>query len=193
ADNIAGLLQASRDVFLNAAAFDFSQTFFRPRGLESERGKVYVNGVEMNKLFNGRPQWSNWGGLNDVQRNQVFSMGMIPMDVGFGGLAGSTNIIMRASKYSGGGRVSYAIANRSYTGRIMGTYNSGETPKGWAYSISLSRRFAQEGYIEGTIYYANAIFFSLGKKFNESHSLNFTSFYTPVIRGKSSANTQELY
>src|SRR5690606_32269716 len=30
-DNVAGLLQASRDVFLNAAAFDSSQTFFRPR------------------------------------------------------------------------------------------------------------------------------------------------------------------
>ena len=33
-DNISGLLQASRDVFLNAAAFDFSATFFRPRGLD---------------------------------------------------------------------------------------------------------------------------------------------------------------
>ncbi len=193
ADNIAGLLQASRDVFMNAAAFDFSQTFFRPRGLDSDRGKVYINGMEMNKLFNGRPQWSNWGGLNDVQRNQVFSMGMTPLDVGFGGLAGSTNIIMRASKYGGGGRVSYAIANRSYTGRVMGTYNSGETPGGWAYSVSLSRRYAQEGYIDGTIYDANAIFISVEKKINKSHSLNFTSFYTPNIRGKSSAYTQEVY
>jgi hypothetical protein len=62
-DNVAGLLQASRDVFLNAAAFDFSQTFFRPRGLDSDQGKIFINGIEMNKLFNGRPQWSNWGGL----------------------------------------------------------------------------------------------------------------------------------
>ena len=77
ADNVAGLLQASRDVFLNAAAFDFSQTFFRPRGLDSEHGKLYINGIEMNKIFNERPLWSNWGGLNDVQRNQVFSMGIL--------------------------------------------------------------------------------------------------------------------
>ena len=65
-DNISGLLQASRDVFLNAAAFDFSATFFRPRGLDNANGKVLINGVEMNKQFSGRPQWGNWGGLNDV-------------------------------------------------------------------------------------------------------------------------------
>ncbi|WP_311195800.1 carboxypeptidase-like regulatory domain-containing protein [Antarcticibacterium sp. 1MA-6-2] len=192
-DNVAGLLQASRDVFLNAAAFDFSQTFFRPRGLDSEFGKVYINGVEMNKLFNGRPQWSNWGGLNDVQRNQIFNMGSLPAEVGFGGLAGSTNIVMRAAKYSNGGRISYAAANRSYTGRVMATYNSGETPGGWAYSVSISRRFAEEAYVEGTLYSANALFLAVEKLISPSHSINFTSFYTPNTRGKSSANTQEVY
>ena len=75
-DNISGLLQASRDVFLSAAAFDFSATFFRPRGLDNANGKVLINGIEMNKQFNGRPQWGNWGGVNDVQRNQEFTMGM---------------------------------------------------------------------------------------------------------------------
>ena len=29
ADNTAGLLQSSKDVFLNAAAYEFSSTFFR--------------------------------------------------------------------------------------------------------------------------------------------------------------------
>lgn len=193
AENVAGLLQASRDIFLNAAAFDFSQTFFRPRGLDSEYGKVYINGIEMNKVFNARPLWSNWGGLNDVQRNQVFSMGMVPAEVGFGGLAGSTNIVMRASKYGKGGRISYAAANRTYTGRIMGTYNSGELAGGWAYSLSLSRRFAEEAYIEGTLYDANAFFLSLEKRLGPNHSLNFTGFYSPNIRGKSSPNTQEIY
>ncbi len=191
-DNVAGLLQASRDIFLNAAAFDFSQTFFRPRGLDSENGKIFINGIEMNKLFNGRPQWSNWGGLNDVQRNQVFSMGLVPAEVGFGGLAGSTNIIMRASKYQGGGRISYAAANRSYTGRFMATYNSGETPAGWSYSLSISRRFAREAFVDGTLYDANAFFVAVEKKIDSRHTINMTGFYTPNIRGRSSANTQEV-
>ncbi|MDT0642036.1 TonB-dependent receptor [Zunongwangia sp. F363] len=192
-DNLAGLLQASRDVFLNAAAFDFSATFFRPRGFDSEQGKLLINGIEMNKIFNGRPQWSNWGGLNDVQRSQIFSMGSSPSEVSFGGPAGTTNIIMRASEYGEGGRISYAASNRSYTGRIMGTYNSGELPKNWWYSVSVSRRFAEEGYTDGTVYDANSIFLAVEKRLNSNHALNFTAFYTPNLRGKSSANTEEVF
>ena len=79
-DNIAGLLQSSRDIYFSAAAFDFSATFFRPRGLDNANGKVLINGLEMNKLLNGRPQWSNWGGLNDLQRNQVFTSGINPSE-----------------------------------------------------------------------------------------------------------------
>ncbi|MEZ4818026.1 MAG: carboxypeptidase-like regulatory domain-containing protein [Flavobacteriaceae bacterium] len=189
--NVSGLLQASNDTFLDAASFDFSATFFRPRGLDSEYGKVLINGIEMNKQFNGRPQWSNWGGLNDAQRNREFSMGLKANDYTFGDLAGTTNMIMRASQYRKGGRVSYALANRSYTGRVMGSYNSGFTQNGWAYSVLASRRFAEEGYQDGTLYDANSFFASVEKKLNDAHSLNLTAFYTPNRRGRSTAITQE--
>ena len=39
-----------------------------------------INGISMNKLYDGRPQWSNWGGLNDATRNQEFTMGSAPSD-----------------------------------------------------------------------------------------------------------------
>ena len=192
-DNISGILQSSRDVFLNAAAFDFSQTFFRPRGLGSEYGKLLINGIEMNKAYDGRPQWSNWGGLNDVQRNQVFNNGISPGDYSFGGLGGTTNIIMRAGRYQKGGRLSLAGSNRSYTGRVMGTYASGEEKNGWYYAVSLGRRFAQEGYVEGTLYDANSFFVAVEKKFSESHSVNLAGIYTPNIRGRSAALTEEVF
>lgn len=191
--NVSGLLQASRDVFLNAASFDFSATFFRPRGYGSEDGKVLINGLEMNKLYDGRPQWSDWGGLNDAQRNQMFTRGMSANEYNFGDLAGTTNIIMRASQYRSGGRLSYAGSNRSYRGRLMGSYNSGLLPNGWAYSVLLARRYANEGFKEGTLYDANSFFIAVEKKLNNKHSVNLTAFYTPNRRGKSSANTQEVY
>ncbi len=191
--SISGLLQASRDVFLNAAAFDFSATFFRPRGLDNANGKVLINGIEMNKQFSGRPQWSNWGGLNDVQRNREFTMGMKANEYTFGDLAGTTNIVMRASQYRKGGRVSYAIGNRSYTGRVMGSYNSGLNKEGWAYSVLLARRYGNEGFIEGTSYNANSFFASVEKKLNDNHSLNFSAFWTPNRRGRSTAITEEVY
>ena len=191
-DNISGLLQASRDAFLSAAAYDFSATFFRPRGLDNANGKVLINGVEMNKQFNGRPQWGNWGGVNDVQRNQEFSMGMSANDYSFGDLAGTNNIVMRASKYRKGGRVSYASANRSYTGRVMASYSSGLLADGWSFSILGSRRYGDEGFVDGTLYDANSIFVAVEKQINEKHSLNFTSIYAQNRRGRSTAVTAEV-
>ncbi|EAS20772.1 conserved hypothetical protein [Flavobacteria bacterium BBFL7] len=192
ANNVSGLLQSSRDIFLRAAAFDFSATFFRPRGLNSEDGRVLINGLTMNKIFSGRPQWSNWGGLNDLQRNQNFTMGLSAADNTFGGLGGVQSIDMRASQQREGSRISYAAGNRSYTGRFMATYNSGLKSNGWAYSISASRRAGEEGFIDGTVYDANSIGLSVEKKVNDNHFLNFTGMYTPNRRGRQSPMTEEV-
>ncbi len=192
-DNISGLLQSSRDVFLNAAAYDFSATFFRPRGLDNANGRVLINGIGMNKQFNGRPQWANWGGLNDVQRNQVFTRGISANEYQFGDLAGTTNIIMRASSYSKGGRFSAAGANRTYQGRLMGSYSSGILPGGWSYSVLASRRFGDQGYADATFYDSNSFFASAEKQLSDNHSLNLTAIYAQNRRGRSSAITDEVF
>lgn len=190
--NVSGLLQAGRDVFLSAAAFDFSASFFRPRGFDNNNGKLLINGLEMNKFDTGRPQWSNWGGLNDVQRNREFSQGLNASDYAFGDIGGITNINMRASSFREGGRVSFGSSNRSYVGRIMATYNSGMLENGWAYSISASRRYGDEGYQDATLYDANALFLAVEKRFNDNHSLNFSALYTPNRRGRATPITQEM-
>jgi hypothetical protein len=38
----------------------------------------------MNKIYDGRPQWGEWGGLNDALRNQEFTLGTAPSDYTFG-------------------------------------------------------------------------------------------------------------
>ncbi len=192
-DNLSGLLQASKDQFLRAAAFDFSATFFRPRGLDNANGKVLINGVEMNKQFNGRPQWGNWGGVNDLQRNQEFSIGMSANDYTFSDLAGTNNITMRASKYREGGRISYANANRSYTDRVMASYSSGLLKGGWSYSVLASRRSGDEGFVDGTLYDSNSFLAIVEKQINEKHSINFTGIYAQNRRGRSTAITQEVH
>ncbi len=193
ADNISGLLSASQDIFQRAAAFEFSQSFFRVRGFNTDNGAVLMNGIEMNKMFDGRPQWSNWGGLNDVLRGQELSMGLAPSSYTFGGLLGSTNINLRASSYRAGGRITYSSSNRSYTNRLMATYASGLLDGGWSYAFSIGRRWGDEGFQDGTFYDANSFFASVEKKINDKHSLNFVGIYTPNRRGKSSPNTQEVF
>ena len=193
ADNIAGLLQSSRDVYLRTTAFEFSPSFFRIRGLDSENGKLLINGIDMNKLYNGRPQWSNWGGLNDVLRNQEFSSGLTPSAYTFGGILGSTNINVRASEQRLGTRISYASSNRSYEHRFMFSHSSGMSESGWVYTIAASRRVGNEGFSEGSVYNANSFFLSLEKKFNDKHSINFTSITAFNRRGKSAPQTQEVF
>ena len=49
ADNISGLLQSSMDIFSRTAAFEFSSSFFRVRGLDSENGTVLIM-IRKNKV-----------------------------------------------------------------------------------------------------------------------------------------------
>jgi len=193
ADNISGLLSSSRDVFSRTAAFEFSASFFRVRGLDSDNGAVLINEITMNKLYNGRPQWSNWGGLNDMLRNQELTPGLTPSNYTFGRILGTTNITVRASQYRKSGRVTYSSSNRSYTNRLMASYASGVVDGGWSYAVSIGRRWGNEGYQDATLYNANSFFVSVEKRLDDKHSLNLTGIYAPNRRGKSSPNTQEVY
>mgnify|MGYP003575233670 CR=1 FL=1 len=191
-ENTAGLLQASRDTYQQAAAFNWGQARFRIRGLDNEYGVTMINGVSMNKLYDGRPQWANWGGLNDATRNQEFTMGSAPSDFTFGSILGTQQISTRASIFRPGLRISYASTNTSYNSRAMATYASGLDKNGWAFVISASKRWAEEGYFDGSDYDSNSYFASVEKRFGERHSLNFTSIYAYSSRGKNSPNTQEV-
>ena len=189
----SGMLQATKDIFLNRAAFDFGQAFFRVRGYGSENGVILLNGIPMNKLMDGRPQWNNWGGLNDVTRNQEFTHGLQASDYSFGGILGTTNISTRPSTFRKGVRLSSSASNRTYAGRFMATYSSGVPQKGINYSVSASRRWAKEGYIDGTLYDAYSFFGAFEYKLNDKNSINLTGIWASNRRGRSSAITEEVF
>ncbi|PIB38387.1 carboxypeptidase-like regulatory domain-containing protein [Maribacter sp. 4G9] len=191
--NTLGLLQATRDVFLSRAAFDFGQAFFRVRGYDAQEGEVLLNGVTMNKIFDGRPQWNNWGGLNDITRNQEYTNGLDASDYTFGGILGNTNIDLRPSKLRPGTRISSSASNRTYSGRFMATYNSGVKENGLAYVLSGSRRWANEGFLDGTLYDAYSLSGQLEYKVNEHHSFLLSGIVTTNRRGRSSALTEEVF
>ncbi|WP_196891279.1 TonB-dependent receptor [Aureivirga marina] len=192
-ENISGLLQSSRDAFLQAAAFNVGQARFRVRGYDSNQGTVLINGIEMNKLYDGRPQWNNWGGLNDVFRNQTYINGLQPSSQIFGGVLGVSSFDTRASSYRKQVRLSASSSNSNYVGRAMATYSTGMQSNGWALAVLGSRRFAEEGYFEGSYYDAWSAFIAIEKRISDNHSLNLTAFMAKNKRGKSSPNTQEVY
>ncbi len=184
-------LQSSRSIFSRAAAFQWQ--WFDPRGLDANEGRVYFNGIEMNKAKDGRPLWRNWGGLNDVTRYpEEIKLGMDPAEIGFGGFNTATSFSTRASNFSKGGRITASITDRSYTQRLMATYSTGMMDNGWAIAASGSRRWAEEGVIDGTFYDSWSYFLAVEKKLNDKHSLNFTTFGAPYRRGSNSPLTQEM-
>jgi len=191
--NVSGLLRASQDIFVSTSGYIFGPMFFRPRGYDSENNPVLINGYQPENPENGRIVWSNWGGLNDAMRNKEIYYGLGSNPFSFDAPGSLTYINTRASQYRKQLKVSYSMTNRTYSNRLMVTWNTGEMKNGWSVSLSGSRRWAQEGYVEGTFYDAWAYFLGVEKKIGTRHSLALTIFGAPTKRGQQAASVQEAY
>lgn len=190
--SVSSLVGSSNDVFVRTAAYTFSSARFRIRGLDGINTSMFFNGVPMNDLENGRVYWSTWGGLNDVMRSRETSVGLEAIDYTIGGVGGASSIDTRASKQRKQNKVVYSSSNRSYRNRLMVTWGSGQLKNGWSVALSGSRRWSDQGYVEGTYYDAWSYFLSVDKKIGK-HTLNLTSLAAPVRRGKGGAAITELY
>ncbi|MFH0867664.1 MAG: TonB-dependent receptor [Bacteroidota bacterium] len=191
--NISGLLHSTSDVFVNTAGYTLGAAYFRIRGYDSENSNVYISGLKMNDPENGRPSWSEWGGLNDAMRNKEVVNGLGASRFSFSAVGGSTNIVTRPSLQRKQNKISYALSNKSYVHRVMYTYSTGLMDNNWAFTLSGSRRWGNEGYVQGVFYDAYAYFLAAEKKLNDKHSLAFTVFGSPTKRGMQAAATQECY
>jgi len=190
---ITGVLSASKSLFARTAAFDFSMTFFKPRNVGTEYSTVMLNGVKLNKIFNNRPEWSNWGGLNDALRNQEVYPVLMSSPYGMGSLSTGMNMISSASRQRKVLKISFAASNKNYLNRLMATYSSGPLSKGWSYTFSASLRVGDEGFRSGTMYKAYSGLVSVDKQIGNKHLLNASFIYANNERGKSAPLTQEVY
>lgn len=192
AQNISSQLSAGRDPFLQAAAFKFSAVRFRIRGYDADNFGTYMNGIPMENLDNGFTPYGLWGGLNDVMRNRDASHGLRPTTYAFGDLGGTTFLDTRASHQRKQTSINYAASNRNYVHRFMFTHSSGLNKHGWAYTVSGSRRFADEGFTDGTYYNGWSFFAAVDKRVNDRHLLSLVAFATPTESGRQGASVQEM-
>lgn len=192
AQNISGQLNAGRNPFYDAANFHFSAVRFRLRGYDADLSSTFINGVPMENLDNGFTPYGQWGGLNDVLRNRESAYGMQALKFGFGNLGGASSYDARASRQFKQTKISYSLSNRNYVHRFMLTHSTGFNKKGWAFSVSGSRRWAEEGFTDGTFYNGWSFYGGVDKKFNSRHMLSFVVFATPTENGRQGASTQEM-
>ena len=190
--SVSGVLQSTRDIFNSTAGFTFGAARFRIRGYDGENTLISLNGVLANDLESGYASFTNWGGLNDVTRWVDTRTGISASRYSFGSVGGYSEISLRASELRKGFRFSYAITNRNYTHRLMATYNTGLMANGWSFSISGSRRWADEGYVPGTFYDAGAYFLSAEKKLNKRHSIAFTGLGAPIRQGRQAFAVEQV-
>ncbi|MBI2257713.1 MAG: TonB-dependent receptor plug domain-containing protein [Flavobacteriia bacterium] len=191
--DVSGLLQSSRDIFTSTAGFNFGNARFRIRGLGSENTVVLLNGIRVNDLETGWASWSSWGGLNDVTRFMEVKPTVSQSDKTFGGIGGYSNLDLRASSQRKGTRISYSYSNRSYRHRAMITHSTGIMDNGLSLSVSASRRYAKEGYVEGTSFDAWSYYLGVEKKIGKKHSLGMIIFGAPMTQGRQTLATQEAY
>ncbi len=191
--SVASVLSAARDPFVSAATFNFSAARFRIRGYDDENFMTLMNGVPMQDLATGRTMYNTWSGLNDVMRSRENSIGLSAAPFTFGGVGGAYHIDSRASKQRRQLSVGYAASNRAYENRFMVTYGSGIMNKGWAYSLSYSRRWAEEGFVPGTFYDGHAYYAAVEKMIGDKHSISLTGFGSSVINGRGGSAIREMY
>ena len=193
ATSISGLLQSGSDQFSKLTDYTFSPSGFIRRGLEDEYSEGYMNLFPINDLESGGVYFSNWGGLNDVMKQNDEVIGAEIADFGAGGVSSAFNTDLRASSQWRQKKISYAVCNRNYRNRIMGTWSSGLLPSGWAFSFSGSHRWSHEGYVPGTFYDGYSYLASVDRKFNDHHLLNFVVFASPYKRGGDNSAIQEMF
>lgn len=189
-----GLLSSGRDAFQNAAAFELGAYWFRPRGIDNRYEDVLFNGVPMSKSDDGKVDFNNWGGLNDITRYPYeYVDNITPSEYAFGNLGGLVYYNTRASYFRKQTSLAYSFTNRSYLHRAMATYSSGLTKDGWAVTLSASRRWGDKAIIDGVYQDSYGFFAAVEKQFSDRHAINLSAFGSPTYRSSNSPNTQEVY
>ncbi|ANW94920.1 hypothetical protein AXE80_00810 [Wenyingzhuangia fucanilytica] len=190
--NITGIFSASDDVYLNTVGFEFQGVFYSARGLGLNQRAFLLNGVHQNRLYDDRPAWNNWGGVEGIYRTQVVTEPLGASEKTFGGALGVTSLTTRASEYRKGSRVVYARSDRTYQNKVALSH-VGSMPNQWYYVVSASRRWGNQGYRTGTFYEANSLMLSVEKYINTKNSFTASFLYTPNRRGMAGAYTHEVY
>jgi len=189
--NISSLLTAGRDPFLSIAEFNFMPIRFRMRGYEADHFGIAINGISLDNMDNRIWPYGLYGGLNEVMRNKDISIGLRNNTFSFGKLGNMANIDASASKQRKQTQFGYAFSNRNYTHKFSYTKGFGFNKSGWAFALSGSHRWANEGYIPGTNYNGWSYYIAIDKRIKQQHLFSFVFFGALTKNARQGAATVE--
>lgn len=185
----SGMLSSSHDLYLSATAFNLAPLGFSPRGYDRKEMETYAGGIFMNNIKTGAPVINST--LNDVLKDRSITFGLQNGDQSYVGLAGAATIKIAAADEHKQTLIAYTNTNRTYRNKLTVAHHTGLLNNGWAISLALSKRWAKEGYVEGTFYNSYAYYLGISKRFAKSSTIHFTTFGNLEQNGGTIATTQE--
>jgi hypothetical protein len=181
------------DMFLSKTNFRFGHSYYSPHNYEQRYRTTTVNGAQVNDVLRGQFSFSSlFGGLSDVTRNQ---QGITPYEqnsLNYYDVGGGANLNIRPSMMRMGSRLSLALTNRNYIGRLMFAHSTG-IKNGWAFAGAVNARYGEEGQQKGTYMHAAAIYLGAERFFNRYHTLSLSLLFSPTEQATSSWTTEEAY
>ena len=187
-------INSSSNVYTSNVGYLFSPMRFKFRALDQKYNDIYMNGVQVNSVENGRFSYSTIGGMNDATRSIDYASPFEANNFGMAAIGGSNNYNFRASNYAAGHKVTLSGLNRNYTLRAMYTFGTGLSERGWAFFGTVGYRWANHktAAVEGTFYNSFAYFLAMQKKWRRN-SLSITTWGNPTERAQQGASTDEAY
>ncbi len=189
---VPSVLNASRDLFANTAAFHFGVRRFKPKGFSPSFTQVFLNGLPMNQLTDGIAPWSSWSGLNEVMNNTISVIGLKENNLSFGAFGTASYIDLKAAHLRPQTTLTSAFSNRNYQYKLAFTKVLPLNKNGWALAFQFSYRYGNNSVMPGSYYAAPAYFFAIDKKINE-HLLSLSLMGSFVTNSRASAVTQFVH
>jgi len=191
--DVYSLLASSANPLMRAVGFEFSAFRTKLRGLSNAFDQLGFNGFLLNDLEYGRIPFSHFSGLSVITRTSRQYQSYRDDDSDFGSAGVAQWITADPSLYRSEWSVNAALSNRNYVHRFGLHYASGIRESGAAWTAGISRRWSTESYIPGSFYDAWGAYLGYAKPLGAAHLFKAMFIYAPVLRGKSSPATQEVF
>lgn len=180
------MLSAYESNLLQATTFGLGFARYRTRGYPWRTADSRLGGLAMRDIYRDIPAWGALTGLSQIgtKRNNLY----------LSSIGSTTDRDIAAHLLERGGKVSLSTSNRaSYLARVTASYSSGESSKGWAYSLYASHSGGRAWAMDGVWNNNWALYASVSKRIGVAHHISVSFMAAPNERSTRSASTDEAY
>lgn len=151
------------------------------RGFNQRNIAVMIDGVPVNDMENGWVYWSNWFGLDAVQRTMQVQRGLGASKIAIPSVGGTINILTKGIDQKRTLRLKQEVGNNGFLRTSVG-YNSGQLKGGWGITAAGSYKQG-DGWVNGLFTEGYFYYLKAQKRIN-NHLLSISAMGAPQEHGQ---------